>query len=140
MDKKLLKHPTFVEDISLKLYACDTYVYYFSPGYFCDNANGPIGNLSNYECPMGYYCPGSVNRSNEYPCSAGTYNNRTMLVSDSECQPCLPGYYCQNPGLPEPEGLCYPGWVVKMNIIIPRQMKFWVIYRNHLVCPFFLLA
>ena len=109
LDKKLLKHPTFVEDISLKLYACDTYVYYFSPGYFCDNANGPIGNLSNYECPMGYYCPGSVNRSNEYPCSAGTYNNRTMLVSDSECQPCLPGYYCQNPGLPEPEGLCYPG-------------------------------
>ena len=109
LDKKLLKHPTFVEYISLKLYACGTYVYYFSPGYFCDNANGPIGNLSNYECPMGYYCPGSVNRSNEYPCSAGTYNNRTMLVSDSECQPCLPGYYCQNPGLPEPEGLCYPG-------------------------------
>ena len=78
-------------------------------GYYCDNANGPIGNLSNYECPTGYYCPSGVNRSNENACPTGTYNNRTMLVTSSECQPCSPGYYCQNVGLSELEGLCLGG-------------------------------
>lgn len=89
--------------------SCISHVYYHISGYFCDNSLVAVGDLTNNSCPAGFYCPQQTNRSNEYPCPAGTYNNQTGLSLVGECQACPPGYYCQNTGLPEPQGLCFPG-------------------------------
>ena len=33
-----------------------------------------------------------------------------MLTAESECTPCPAGWYCQQPGLTDPEGLCQQGY------------------------------
>ena len=87
-------------------------IYFFIvyiPGYYCDNSIEPIGDLTNYTCPLGHYCPGLTEYDNQYPCPSGTFNNRTGMVNSSDCQQCTPGYYCRDSGLPQPQGLCFPG-------------------------------
>ena len=42
-------------------------------------------------------------------CHSGTYNNQTGLIMESECQECVPGFYCQQSGLENVEGLCFAG-------------------------------
>ena len=78
-------------------------------GYYCDNALGAIGSLSGYECPTGSYCPNGTATANQYLCPPGTFNNVTGIYLEGLCQPCLPGFYCQNSGLSEPEGPCTAG-------------------------------
>jgi hypothetical protein len=69
-----------------------------------------VGNLSDYACPMGHFCPEGTERANQYPCPPGTYNNDSLMASEAEaCEDCPPGYYCQDHGLPQPQGLCLPG-------------------------------
>lgn len=52
----------------------------------------------------GHYCLNGTKVSTEFPCPSGTYNNDTGLRAESECFPCLGGYYCPsatiNPYLP----------------------------------------
>ena len=78
-------------------------------GYYCDNTATAIGSLAGYECPRGSFCPNGTESATQHLCPPGTYNNRTSLYAEEFCQPCLPGFYCQNAGRAEPEGLCYPG-------------------------------
>ena len=85
------------------------------PGYYCDNGPMAVGNLTGYECPAGYYCPAGTKTSNQFPCPPATYNNLTKIDNATYCQPCPPGSYCQNYGLPKPEGLCFPGYVKKLE-------------------------
>lgn len=59
-------------------------------------------------CPVGHYCPAQTQEPK--PCPAGSFNNKTGLVAEVECQPCLPGYYCDVPGLAYPSGLCKAGY------------------------------
>lgn len=33
-------------------------------------------------------------RGTEFPCPAGTYNNRTGLERKEDCVPCITGHYC----------------------------------------------
>lgn len=84
-----------------------------SAGYYCTSGSDSktpdgTGNGTAGPCPTGRYCP--VSTANPQPCPAGTFNNRTMLTAQSECQSCLPGYYCDVPGLSWPTGLCQPGF------------------------------
>ncbi|XP_062603182.1 uncharacterized protein LOC134264959 [Saccostrea cucullata] len=73
-------------------------------GFYCDSSVGPITNYTTYVCPEGHYCQNGTKVSTEFPCPSGTYNNDTGLRADSECFPCLGGYYCPaatvNPYLP----------------------------------------
>ncbi|XP_071505045.1 uncharacterized protein [Diadema antillarum] len=85
------------------------------PGYFCDNTLYAVSDLSNASCPSGYYCPAGTKRANEFPCPPGTYNNLTNSVNESSCTPCLAGFFCQTPGLSDPEGECYPGYYCLMG-------------------------
>ena len=79
------------------------------PGYYCENSISPVGNLTGHECPTGHYCEVQTASGQEHPCPVGTFNSKTGLQQQQDCQPCLPGYYCQNTGLSAPEGLCYAG-------------------------------
>ena len=38
--------------------------------------------------------PTGTKRGTEYPCPAGTYNNRTGLERDRDCVACITGHYC----------------------------------------------
>ena len=60
------------------------------------------GTFDPAPCPVGKYCPGSNAPGFEEDCPPGTFNNGTGLTSDSECTPCLPGFYCPT------EGTVYP--------------------------------
>ena len=39
-------------------------------------------------------CPKGTKRGTEFPCPAGTYNNRTGLERVQDCVPCITGHYC----------------------------------------------
>lgn len=80
-------------------------------GYYCDNSLAPISSLANYTCPEGHYCPIGTKTARQNPCPPGTFNNLTQLENEGQCQPCLPGKYCQNSGLEMPEGDCFAGFV-----------------------------
>lgn len=41
-------------------------------GYYCVNAT-----VTPVTCPAGHYCPEGTTAENEFPCSAGSYNNVT---------------------------------------------------------------
>eukprot|EP00817_Percolomonadidae_sp_ATCC50343_P003418 CAMPEP_0117418838 /NCGR_PEP_ID=MMETSP0758-20121206/542_1 /TAXON_ID=63605 /ORGANISM="Percolomonas cosmopolitus, Strain AE-1 (ATCC 50343)" /LENGTH=4727 /DNA_ID=CAMNT_0005199587 /DNA_START=68 /DNA_END=14251 /DNA_ORIENTATION=+ len=62
----------------------------------------PAGYLclsdSQIPCSTGFYCPGG-NRSLEYPCPIGTYNDERQSHSLSACKPCPEGYLCQDSGI-----------------------------------------
>ncbi|KAM9734328.1 uncharacterized protein ACNS7B_016072 [Menidia menidia] len=82
-------------------------------GYYCS-----YGNISPQPflqaageggpCPAGHYCPMAT--THPLPCPRGTFSNLSKLVSKEDCQPCLPGYYCDDLGLSEPSGKCREGF------------------------------
>ena len=76
-------------------------------GYWCSgNATQPAPLDS--PCPAGYFCVrGTTSPS---PCPSSTYGPSTGSDSVSGCQPCDPGYYCNQPGLSSLEGLCSSGF------------------------------
>ncbi|XP_071505048.1 uncharacterized protein [Diadema antillarum] len=62
------------------------------------------------ECDAGYYCPLLTATWNEHPCPEGTFNNLTGQQEEGDCILCLPGRYCEIPGLSWPTGECDAGW------------------------------
>ncbi|XP_023817540.1 zonadhesin-like isoform X2 [Oryzias latipes] len=60
-------------------------------------------------CPVGHYCPRATILP--VPCPQGTFSNLSKLVSKGDCQPCLPGYYCDATGLSAPSGKCWEGFL-----------------------------
>ena len=46
-------------------------------GYFCNATFGGVVQYGSYICPEGYYCPNGTEHAEQYPCPAGTFNNRT---------------------------------------------------------------
>ena len=54
------------------------------------------------------------------------YIDRTGLQRDSQCTPCLGGYYCPMVGMITPTNLCDPGYYCKQgaNISTPQQGKY----------------
>ncbi|CAG6003426.1 unnamed protein product, partial [Menidia menidia] len=82
-------------------------------GYYCS-----YGNISPQPflqaageggpCPAGHYCPMAT--THPLPCPRGTFSNLSKLVSQEDCQPCLPGYYCDDLGLSAPSGKCREGF------------------------------
>ena len=62
------------------------------------------------ECPPGSYCPLGTRFATQYLCPAGTFNNKSSQTSNSSCQQCWPGYYCEGEGLHQPSGVCDPGF------------------------------
>ncbi|XP_036928145.1 uncharacterized protein LOC119004899 isoform X4 [Acanthopagrus latus] len=82
-------------------------------GYYCALGNTSPRPLSQAAgeggpCPAGHYCPEAT--VHPLPCPRGTFSNRTTLVSQEDCQPCLPGYYCDAVGLSAPSGECWEGF------------------------------
>ena len=83
------------------------------PGHYCRSGaatNTPTASSKGDAgvCPMGHWCGPQTGEPND--CPAGTFNNGTGLTAVDECQSCLPGYYCDVPGLSFPTGLCEPGF------------------------------
>nr|XP_054760934.1 uncharacterized protein LOC129267226 [Lytechinus pictus] len=81
------------------------------PGYYCTlgaSEATPTDNVTGAVCPAGHYCPEAT--YDPIPCPAGYYVNTTRSVELDDCMPCLPGYYCEGTGLPEPTGPCQAGY------------------------------
>lgn len=55
-------------------------------GYFCVGAST---NDSQYQCPVGHYCP--TGSPDKRPCQAGTYQNE---MGRWTCKTCPAGYFC----------------------------------------------
>lgn len=78
----------------------------YSPGDGASTAQScgacPAGYLcladAQTPCSIGYYCPGG-NRSLEYPCPIGTYNDLRQQADYSSCKPCPAGYICNEAGI-----------------------------------------
>ena len=81
--------------------------------YFCNATYGPVVNYTRNICPQGYYCPQETEFAEQYPCDIGTFNNITGRANQSECTPCLGGFYCGRPGLVYPETPCQAGYYCK---------------------------
>jgi hypothetical protein len=68
----------------------------------------PTDNVTGNLCPRGHYCPPGTGTPQK--CPAGTFNNATGLYNASQCRPCVPGWYCELPGLVQPTGQCFGGY------------------------------
>ncbi|KAK7882551.1 hypothetical protein WMY93_028725 [Mugilogobius chulae] len=80
--------------------------YYCSHGNTSPNPQKASGNGG--PCPAGHYCP--IATVHPLPCPLGTFSNFTKLISQEDCQLCLPGHYCDAVGLSAPTGLCWEGF------------------------------
>ena len=76
--------------------------------YHCQNLGTLAGATRPRICPKGHYCPART--STPIPCRISTFSSRTGLASETECDSCTPGYYCEGTGLTEPSGKCDPGY------------------------------
>eukprot|EP00002_Diphylleia_rotans_P010730 TRINITY_DN2129_c0_g1_i2.p1 TRINITY_DN2129_c0_g1~~TRINITY_DN2129_c0_g1_i2.p1 ORF type:complete len:5186 (-),score=657.71 TRINITY_DN2129_c0_g1_i2:603-16160(-) len=93
----LLDKPT---DFCNEGYLCLTGATSPNPSVYDLHGNGP--------CPQGHYCP----RGTTAPlaCPEGTFNNKTLSSSASDCIPCTAGHYCDVRGGNSTVGLCDPGF------------------------------
>lgn len=57
-------------------------------GYYCDNTAIGVSNLTEYECPMGHYCPPGTSFATQYKCPSGTWSNKTRLERANQCTEC----------------------------------------------------
>ena len=64
---------------------------YASPIFFCMKRDVLCScNDDGFQCVFAI----GTKRGNEFPCPAGTYNNRTGLERVHDCVPCITGHYC----------------------------------------------
>lgn len=70
------------------------------PKYYCPDPTDPavtdyigVGYLGNY-CAVGHYCPAGTTSATEFPCPAGTYNDRIDIYNVEHCLPCPKGFKC----------------------------------------------
>lgn len=81
----------------------------------------------------------------QYLCPAGTFNNGTSQTSQSSCEQCWPGYYCEGEGLSEPSGVCDPGFYCAGGSAMKRPGDFGILDASaaniscysQCVCPAF---
>lgn len=92
--------------------------------YYCNATNGGVVSYTAYPCIAGYFCPNSTTFAEQYPCDYGTYSNLTGLASQSECSPCLGGYYCGERGLTNPRTLCSDGFYCRRGRYILNNFFF----------------
>ena len=81
-------------------------------GYYC-----PLATVNPIICPQGFYCllivsvdPLMADDGEPTKCPKGTYGSRRQVELESDCTPCPEAYYCSQPGLEAPDGLCDPGY------------------------------
>ncbi|KAM4702881.1 uncharacterized protein WCC33_011421 [Rhinophrynus dorsalis] len=82
-------------------------------GYYCDREIEPVGDLTKFICPQGYFCPTGTHYGTQHSCPAGTYGTRPGLTSITECITCPTGKYCKGLGQDAPTGDCSPGYWCK---------------------------
>ncbi len=67
----------------------DLFNYTCLGGYFCPagsiNSTGGFGIGPTLVCPTGYYCPPGTQYATQYPCPAGRYNTRTTMSFFDNC-------------------------------------------------------
>nr|XP_055052406.1 zonadhesin isoform X1 [Misgurnus anguillicaudatus] len=87
-------------------------------GYHCPSgATSPNGtgnmitSTGNSICPAGHYCPTGI--STPLPCPIGTFSNALGLSMVKQCQPCPPGFSCEEPAMVHlsEASLCDAGYV-----------------------------
>ena len=101
-------------------------------GYFC------LANSSaflNTPCPPGYYCPSGTQHDTQFPCPAGTFNNASLAVEATDCTLCLPGTFCDRPGLTSPSGLCNEGYYCILGAASSRPVQLTLLNQTFDVCP-----
>lgn len=59
-------------------------------GNYCNGG----GTAPDGVCPEGHYCPDATTYDTEFPCPAGTYNNKTGLINADQCTECPTGAFC----------------------------------------------
>lgn len=59
-------------------------------------------------CAAGHYCPEGTQAANQFPCSAGSYTNKTNLDNQNQCEICPRGWFCLQ-GSTTPTGICFVG-------------------------------
>jgi hypothetical protein len=86
------------------------------PGHYCRlgavNGRGQRGALggSGGACVPGHYCPPGTQTPRQFKCPPGTYQPSSYASRLSDCQRCLPGYYCQGSGNANVTAPCGPGY------------------------------
>ena len=106
-------------------------------GYFCDPSGGPVVSLNNSLCPTGHYCPNGTRSQGEHPCPSGTFNNRTGLITSSQCAPCSWGMSCTTTGLSLPDAVCQAGYYCRSGArsITPDQGESATLCPSAHFCP-----
>ncbi|KAK3560704.1 hypothetical protein QTP86_014744, partial [Hemibagrus guttatus] len=67
-----------------------------------------LDQITGNVCPQGHYCPiGSVQ---PLKCPPGTFLGQYGAVSELDCSPCVPGFFCPLWGQISVELLCPEGW------------------------------
>ena len=69
-------------------------------------------------CPTGKFCPAGT--STPQDCTAGKFSDRTGLATSDECQPCLPGDYCDTAGRSSSGSSCAAGFYCLEGSTVPN--------------------
>nr|XP_047130962.1 uncharacterized protein LOC100202447 isoform X1 [Hydra vulgaris] len=85
-------------------------------GFYCDgfvlnDTECLYGVQYPKSCPNGYYCLNGSITGRENACPEGTYNNRTGLRLESECEDCPAGKFCSGTGKSSWSGDCSAGYL-----------------------------
>ncbi|XP_075695379.1 uncharacterized protein LOC142661742 isoform X3 [Rhinoderma darwinii] len=92
---------------------------YCEMGHYCTRGSYtsvPIELAFGDLCPVGHFCSKGIRLA----CPRGTWNGRKEAVNSSWCLPCLPGSFCDMPGLAEPTGPCHSGYFCRLGSSSPR--------------------
>ncbi|XP_028665392.2 signal peptide, CUB and EGF-like domain-containing protein 1 [Erpetoichthys calabaricus] len=73
-------------------------------GYYCDNRQGPVSDITLYPCPRGYFCLAGTQFATQFGCPLGTFSPQKGLQDSSGCLPCAAGMFCSEVGLAAPTG------------------------------------
>ncbi|KAL6471032.1 hypothetical protein MHYP_G00196820 [Metynnis hypsauchen] len=100
-----------------------------SPGYVCiqgASLSQPPGDFTGRKCTAGFYCP--TGTSHMQPCLPGTYSSlegtflgRRGAVSESECELCVPGFYCPDWAQSSVELGCPEGWFCPVGTAMAQE-------------------
>ncbi|GMF37121.1 unnamed protein product [Phytophthora fragariaefolia] len=89
-------------------------------GFVCPGASpvaNPVDQSYGYVCPMASYCPEGTGTA--ISCPVGSFRMSAGGTSLASCSVCPGGKYCSTTGLPEPSGLCSPGYYCVSNATSP---------------------
>lgn len=89
----------------------DAIIDYCICNIFWSLSNAGTGGIQRppLSCFAGHYCPVGTMFPTQHKCSAGTWNERSGLESETECRPCPRGWYCLA-GVGVPSGRCSSGY------------------------------